>query len=420
MKKNIIIFYNHISREYKASLKLKEELEKAMNVRVYVFSIGFEFHKAILLSKIKSIDAIISSICSETNYELFGPIIAANKNVKIISLYGEQTLDDLTIEMCMPPQRYQNYMFHFVWNSFIKDILVKRGVKEDLIYVNGNIRSDEVFNLEGLKSREELAEEFGLSLEKEWLLFAEGRNAYKDADPETLREDSKRFNIDEDLYVKSFLLMKDSFLETLKDIEKLDDSFFEKYELIFRPHPSSNEPFDIDGRAKLIYKYTVYDWIKNVKANIVWTSTSAFEAEAMGVPPIVCEVIPNMAESRPYGIENYIRVSSLSQINDELLESARQKMKDKNFERYMCVVDGKCTERTANAVGEILKCLPINPEKVEKKVGKVLFAKYFAYGAIVEVLSKLHLFEALKWPATAYNVRKDSPFNKENLSITGK
>ena len=416
MKKNIIIFYNHIAREYKASIKLKEELERNTDVRVYVFSVGFEFHKAILLSKVKQVDCIISSICSETNYELFGPIIDSNKNIKIISLYGEQTLDDLTIEMCMPPQKYQNFIFHFVWNTFIKEILINRGVKEELIYVNGNIRSDEVFNQAGLKSREELAEEFGLSLNKDWLLFAEGRNAYKDADPETLREDSERFNIDAELYVKSFMLMKESFWETLKDIDRLDDSFFEKYELIFRPHPSSNEPFEIDKRVKLIYKYSVYDWIKNVKANIVWTSTSAFEAEAMGVPPIVCEAIPNMPESRPYGIENYVKISSLSQINDEVLESAKRKMNEKNYERYMCVVDGKCTARTVSAIGEIIEASAINPEKSDKKISKILFAKYFAYGAIVEVLSKVHLFEVLKWPATAYSVRKDSPFDKENIN----
>jgi hypothetical protein len=416
-KKTIVILFNHIVREYKALKRLKDKLEEVEDVEVYLYSEAFEIHKVMLLSKRKRIDMIIASICTETIYELLAPLIEENEGIRVVSLYAEQVFDDLSKDVCLPPVKYQNNMFHFVWNDLIKDILIAKGVSEDLIYINGNIRSDDILDSSRLKKKEELAKEFNLDMKKKWILFAEGRNAYKDYAQEDFREEAKRLSLDEELNVKAGMIKKESFWKTLDDISSLNETFFDKYELIFRPHPSSNEDFVLDSRAHKIFKYSIYDWLYNVELNVVWNSTSAFEAEAMGVPPLVCEVMPNIKEAIPYGIEQYIKISSLSEINDEIIERAIQKMSEKTYEYFMSKVDGKCTERTAKAIVDVLEKKPVNPIVIEKRIDKVLFIKYILYAAIVEFLAKTRLLDAIKKPTHAYSVKKDIPFYKDNLNV---
>ncbi|NCU32010.1 MAG: hypothetical protein EOM23_03520 [Candidatus Moranbacteria bacterium] len=56
--RSILIFYEHISREYETCMRIKESLERIPNIRVYVFSLHFQVLEALLTAKQNYIEMV--------------------------------------------------------------------------------------------------------------------------------------------------------------------------------------------------------------------------------------------------------------------------------------------------------------------------------------------------------------------------
>ena len=85
MSKRIIIFYEHIKREYDACLTLKDQIERSnSDYKVFLYSITFEYFEAIKIADNEKIDMIIMPwIYTDKDYELVQPFVKRNANIYI-------------------------------------------------------------------------------------------------------------------------------------------------------------------------------------------------------------------------------------------------------------------------------------------------------------------------------------------------
>lgn len=92
MNKKIIIFYEHIDREYEACLRLKNEiLKKNSKFKVFIFSIWFEYSDSIKLNNKYKIDMVIMPwIYFDGDYRYTQPFLEKNRDLYIVNFHHEQ------------------------------------------------------------------------------------------------------------------------------------------------------------------------------------------------------------------------------------------------------------------------------------------------------------------------------------------
>jgi len=412
--KNIILFYQHIGREIFSINRLKEVLEKQGN-RVFVFSIDFEIYESYKLAKNEKIDVIVTPwLYHDMNYKIFIPFIEQNGNVKIINTHQEQLSSIMSEPVLMPlPGVSSNCCYHLAWGDFFKEKLLSRNIPRNLIYVTGNMRNDEMTVAEDKKAW--FAEQYGLDLSKKWVLFAETRDFIYAWNREAKYELECK-GIDSKEIEEYYNLSKNSLEATVKDIESLSKSFFQQFELIYRPHPGCLDT-PVSSKCKVISKYSIYEWLKAVDTLVTWSSTSAIEADALNVPVFINEPIPNVERQRMEGLDSYPIIQSLNQLLEVDFHSVlnAQKMR-KSYVNYFGEIDGKATERVGNAILKIADIFDDGYKAELIDYDKIQIKKH-TYQFVLRVLIKLGIFEIVKFPHSAYAHRNDIPFYKNNLNI---
>lgn len=410
--KNIILFYEHINREYNACLQLKEELEKKGDVKVYLFEIIFEYFKAIKISKNTKIDMIIMPwIYHENDYEYVQPFIKNNRKIYIVNLHHEQIGSEVSYRILLPNgSAAKNSTIHFVWGDNFKKKLIENGVEEDLIFTTGNIRSDNLFNTQ--KNKKSLSKEYNLDIKKKWILFSENRGWVLNIN-NAMYNDLIYKGFTEDELEEYIEVSRESLESTIKEFEALGDEFFSKFELIYRPHPGTQAP-KMNNKIKIIDKYSIYEWIRHIDINVVWSSTTIFESDINNVPSFVYEPLENPEKFKTDGIEKYTKISNIIDLlNEELvIESQKYQSEMKIFEEYIGIVDGKRNEFMSEVIVKILEnginCYNVS----EEKYSKYRYYKKFFFEVITKVFVSLNILEKLKYPKTAYSLKKDIPYNK--------
>ena len=107
---------------------------------------------------------------------------------------------------------------------------------------------------------------------------------------------------------------------------------------------------------KITANYSIYEWLKNVDYYVSSASTSAFEADAMGLPVICFEIEDMPKEYLTYGLEEYYQINDLNILDDELFKKAEKKVKGKAvFAKYLGLSDGSNCEKTAEAIDALVK-----------------------------------------------------------------
>ena len=237
--KRIICFYEILSREYTACDRLRKELENKYGVEVRLFSIAFEYHKAIKYAKKQKVDAIIMPwMYSKREYNFVMPFLDLNKDLVVFNLYHEQIASDETLPITiLKDDIVKNNIYHLCWGKYFQDILVKNDTPLNNALVAGNIRLDGAFATQ--MDKDALSQQFNLDKNKKWILFAESRDWVLDEINLTNRI---ALGLGEDIEKQSFYWHKKSLEATYSEMELLDDAFFDKYELIYRPHPSTPAP----------------------------------------------------------------------------------------------------------------------------------------------------------------------------------
>lgn len=414
--KRIIIFYEHINREYEACLRLKNEIENSgAHYSVHLLSITFEYSKALKINKRNIIDMVILPwVYVDNDYKLLQPFLRKNKNLYIINLHHEQITSEVTDKALLPRgENARNSVIHFVWGEFFKEKLLDSKVNDNLIYITGNIRNDKLSL--GSIDKDELSKEFQLDINKKWILFSENRGWVLS---NTERKDNHRLALGfskDDLNERK-ILTQESLERTLNEFHELPDSFFKDHELIYRPHPGTEAPENIDCRIKIISKYSIYTWISAIDVNVVWSSTTIFESDIKGVPSIVYEPMEHPEKFKPYGINNYPKISKFEQINDELIKYYKDIIApNKIFEKYIGLVDGKSVERAQKAITMILSegVKGYNPKIIDYKKRKIFRKILFEF--ITKFFVKFNILEFIKYPNTAYALRNDIPYREGRL-----
>lgn len=411
MHKQIILFYQHISREMDSCISLKRELEQRINCVVRIFSIDFEYYKAIKSAKKHGIDLILLPWCHHAgNYGLLVPFIKINRNLLAVNLHHEQIGTPVSMNVLLPKDEVvKNNIFNFCWGDFYKLKLKEQGIIDDMIYVTGNIRLDNARKT--CKTKENLHKEFQLHLNKKWILFAECRDSVWTFGEKDIEEMTglgcDRADVLQELHAE------ENGIRTLfSDIKKLPDSFFEKYELIYRPHPGTICPLKADKRIKVISQYSIYEWLVNIDYYLTSTSTSIFEAESLDVPCYLCETVEYPSKFLIYGLDRYSKMTSILDFEDFIKEHSGKY--EGIYKEYIGEISGTNVKNTAIAVCDILDKQPNFAMEIIKVPMKERLRKWL-YNIVTRISCKMHFLELFKFPRSAYREKNDIPYYNNNL-----
>ena len=409
---NVILFYQHIGRELFSIKKLSDILISNKNI-VFVYSIDFELDVAIKTARNINIDIVVSPwMYHDRNYEEFVPFIKLNPKVKIINLHSEQIYAPFSRIAVMPAKgAASDYVYHFCWSERFKDDLIKDGVNEKLCYVTGNMRTDEAISVK--LTRKELANRYNLDENKSWILFAENRNFIKST--QSNNSSFRQKGVDEESISNRIKYYRETLEGTIKDLNALSDSFFSRYELIYRAHPGFQGNMGITNKnIKEICELSIYEWLHASDVCVVWNSTVAFESEIMQTPVVVCSPCPVEKLYQTIGLDTYPYIKSINEIcTMDLGKIQKEQIEKKNYELYLGKVEGKASANVANSIKAVFKAnddyhARIIPVKRFYHIKKWLSIK------VLKLLIYANVFELLKFPRSAYQQKNDIPYYTKN------
>lgn len=175
---------------------------------------------------------------------------------------------------------------HLCWGKKERDALIKCGISAENMVITGPVHMD--FLRTEFKNyyltKEKIAEEFGISNNKEWILFVSSFSG------EARRLDSSGQPVDEtdaDRTKTIFLQWVQSVLEISKQSE-----------FIYRPHPNEKSDARLTKLASkyknfhIVGDYSVKQWIKVSEKIINWISTSIGEIFFAGKSCVIIRPLP--------------------------------------------------------------------------------------------------------------------------------
>lgn len=293
MKRDIIIAYENIVREYDNALLLKAELvTRGYNVKiVYKYDVLFK-------ARPKAIVVVPNCYTSE-NYDSYRYYLNMNTNI-MISLQYEQVLSERVekTEVHIPKGKARD-VFLFCWGENCYHRLVSKGISNEKIRICGAMQLDFLRKeFSGFYfDRNEIAYKYNLDLDKKWLLYISSFS-YVD-NPIITKYTAKELKDDDFVNEFSALSIK-SQKETLKWFEKLIQEN-KNIIVIYRKHPVEANSKEVN---RLLAKYpdqfrdiselSVKQWVKVSDICATWFSTSAAEIYMAKRPLLIL---------RPYPIE---------------------------------------------------------------------------------------------------------------------
>lgn len=414
---DIVIFYQHVNREYSVCRKLKRELENQALVtgqelgEIGIFQIDFEWTRAIRWAKSRAVSAVIMPwLYHDGNYVLVKPFIEMNENVLIVNLHQEQISSRAYESILLPTgECCKRGCIHFAWGDFFSLRLQNIGVPKELIRTPGNMRLDVISNTISANKKKLLGEEYGIDVSKRWILYAENRGWIYKFNDQMLHEYVSQ-GVDVDAVERNYAVAKESLRLTYEQINSLPNAFFEKFEFVYRPHPGTTTPIS-NPSIHVISEHPISDWLECADAVIVWDSTSAFEAELAGIPVFRHEPISNPADLRVFGIENYECLESLSSLTVDAISDVTDKQKGKHYyAKYYGVTDGRAVERNASTILGLIKegIHPTGRLMLDQNLKHLIHRKRI-FEAVVSIFSRFNLVEKFHWPRSAYSQLMDVP-----------
>lgn len=406
----LIIFYEHKVRELPSIDILKKTLE-LQGHEVQVFSISFEWASAYSYAKENSIDVLVVPWCySEKHFKYFTPFLDLNRNVKIINFHHEQITPIVTEPVLLSrDEPSRNQVFHLCWSDYFKERLIESGVDKERIYTVGNLKIPLIGD--AVVDRASLAVEYGLDQNKKWILFAESRRIDVVSYEKNKEHIVDLFGVPYEDYDRQFNRWVESVQKLVGQVKSLPDTFFDQYELIYRPHPATILEYDLGNHVSVIFDRPISDWLANVDIFCTWQSTSAFEAELAGLPVFVHECVPIPKEERMPGVYEYTRIKEIDEIDDTLVERALSlQRKDPIYAKYIGRVSADASLRYVNAIEDIQK-IQEKPERVPFKRGWI--PRMYLFEFVTRVFYRMGLIKKLKWPNTSYMMYDDIPYYDE-------
>lgn len=417
---NAIIFYEHLTREWNAVQSLKKNLE-SKGFRVKAYSIIFQRTAAWIDALTHRPDVIYLPWFVIGKHEtLLDPIMKLAPNAVLINQHQEQITTAGNEHVFYPvTEATKNACYHLAWGDHFRQVLLRAGVRDELIYITGNIRND-AGKADSTMTKQQLAERYGLDANKKWVLFAENRGWLLQRNTEATRKDMMARGVDMADFDESIRQTEKALGLLFDDIRSLGDEFGEKFEFIYRPHPGTRIDAELPAYAHILSDRSIYDWIKNCDLFLTQQSTSIFEAEMCGAPCATIDHMGRVPEEAMVGTMEYPWLTTLREINDDLIAriTQEQKAREPIYTRFVGQVDGKACDRTVEATLEILKApaadkIPMERSTVKQNLRQV------AFEVITYIMAKTGLLIKYKFPQSAYVESRDIPFSPENKWIRG-
>lgn len=406
----LIIFYEHKVRELPSIGFLKSALESRGH-EVNVFSMSFEWASAYSYAKKNSIDVLIVPWCySKNHFRYFTPFYDLNRDLKIINFHHEQITPIVTESVLLSKdEESRNQVFHLCWSNYFRDRLIRSGVDATRIYTVGNLKMSLIGD--AAVSKDSLAAEYNLDQNKKWILFAESRRIDSVSYEKNKEHIVDLFGVSCEDYDCQFDRWVSSVQEFVKQVKSLPDTFFERYEFIYRPHPATILEYDLGDRVSVIFDRPISDWLANVDVFCTWQSTSAFEAELAGLPVLIHECVPIPEAERMPGVYNYIKIKELAEINDALVERAALFQRERPiYPEYIGEVSSNASLLYVNAIEDI--------QRISEKSTRVPFKhswilRMYVFEFVTRVLYRMKLIKKLKWPNSSFMMYDDIPYYDE-------
>ena len=170
---DVLYFVEHVSRELDTACIVKYLCETKYGLSVKIASLPLEVKSVIHLYQphIVALPYLYSAQSAK-----IPPIIKHWKDLTYLNLNYEQFFSKINKKFRAPGDSFvRNEVYHHVWGESFKEFLVKNGVKENNIFVNGN-PSYMLYQkpyCDYFPARSDLAKKYELNERKRWLFFPE-------------------------------------------------------------------------------------------------------------------------------------------------------------------------------------------------------------------------------------------------------
>jgi surface carbohydrate biosynthesis protein len=286
---DVLILIEHVVRELEMAVLLKNLLsERGLTSEIE----STKFNKEALIFKYKPRVLVTPWAYNNIEMDYFKSFNYFSKKPPIIlNLHQEQITNERNLTYMLPTDEAKN-VYHLSWGQKFTNLLLDIGCSNKYIYELGNPRLDfykkELFAYS--MTKESLAKEFNLDVEKKWcLIIANGIHHLSE-------EDINLFESRGVGYREISHIAREAHFTLLEWIEiYLNNN--DDYQFIYRPHPSyaSKDHNDKDlvnlankhTNFNIVSEHSLRDWIVHSNLSMSFFSTAAVESTVAQKPHVL-------------------------------------------------------------------------------------------------------------------------------------
>lgn len=401
---DFLILYENKNREIESICLLKMQLEK-MGYSVKICQVQYFFGEKInakvvltpFLYNDEDIYKYIFCICGKID--------------KIINFRWEQIYskeNENNLDCFFYPKGETRKVIHLCWGEKQASVLQKVGVKKENLPVVGAPHLD-MIRLEGyFEEREYISKKYTLSMDKKWILFVSSFSNSTFTEKEK-KDALKKMGSDRVMFIDISIESKKIILDWFKVLAQQ-----EKFEIIYRPHPSEKNSEDLGELERenkffhVITEESVGQWIKCSDYVFNWYSTSAVQSILLGKGNVLLRPITIPEKVDVSIFDNAYIIDSYEKLIEYLKKSPKIK-RDNVFEQYyMFGIDSykSIAEICRESIESTYSC-GIDYKKVVSKIAISVRVKYeLIYKVYVPLLDFLEKKQIFRNITAAYKMVK--------------
>ena len=388
-KVDVIFFVEHKDREFDSYKEVAKVLKEKYNLSSLIIS---NFFHSYLLWVYRPKLIVWNNLTDNKGYPDGFIWNLYRDDLVYVSHRWEQLLSPINFKFKAPKNSFEKEKVKlFAWNEDFKNYLISYGVREENIFVVGNIANNVLFNMKDKKEefKEKLSKEFKLDKNKEWLFLPMNYNWAFFSDEMVKRRIKNGY--DENIAWEYREYAKSCLKEFIYFVDKLSKR---DLEIILRPHPSITEDDykrtfnEVLGYVPdiLINKsYSIREWI--VASDIIGSSwsTSVWDAYQIGKKAFYFTPIKRPSWLDTFWMREVPNIKNIEEFDE---------FKKKNLSNLnKSSIDTVAIEKFAKTINNLI---PKNYPKIHKVEYRYLknFFKYFIKDKLCRYFN---CFKVPKW-----------------------
>ncbi|WP_415887171.1 hypothetical protein [Providencia rettgeri] len=329
---DVLIIFEHVSRELETCLSLKFELEKLdlsceiapLHYNRYVTNIKYS-PKLVVLPFLNSKDDFTLQKLREVHGE---HIIGFN-------LHHEQLYNESTKDFMLPKDEYSRNIYHLAWTEHFKNDLISSNVAPDLVKVLCNPRFDS-FWLKSYKNHPIKYDGF------EEIIFFPTTFAWAFVSEDYFLALG---NIEKDKFYRMKKITDETAQAYFKDIRRLAELYPQKLFLV-RPHPYEDITYfrnkfleyshlkSLPDNIRIERIGNVYDWIKISNVTVGWCTTTNMEAAMCHKCSVIYHPVHYPIDMNLSFFNDFNILHSYSELEDVISGKNREKLPNSTLEQF--------------------------------------------------------------------------------------